>query len=101
MGCYLLFLSCSYLVEFLYSFLCAHFKKSGKHKNKTYRRIPMKVCRMTLTIVIYGKNEEEASKKLVKTVEEAIHGDAWDMHVCVENEVDTEEEGLDEDILED
>ena len=61
----------------------------------------MKVCRMTLTVVVYGKDEEEASEKLVKTTEEALHGDAWDMHVCTENNVDTQEEGLAEDILED
>ena len=61
----------------------------------------MKVSRATIVLVEYGKTDEEATDKLAASLQNVSNGDGWDEAVLVESEVDTEEEGLDEDIFED
>jgi hypothetical protein len=60
----------------------------------------MKVSRATIVLVEYGSTDEEATDKLSAALQEVLNGDGWDQAVSVESEVDTDEEGLDEDILE-
>ena len=60
----------------------------------------MKVSRATIVLVEYGKDDDESTAKLEESLKNLLNGDGWDQAVLVESEVDTEAEGLDEDILE-
>ena len=60
----------------------------------------MKVCRATIVLVEYGKTETEAAEKLSDSLNNVVNGDDWDQFVNVESGIDTDDEGLDEDILE-
>lgn len=61
----------------------------------------MKVSRVSVVIVEYGKTEKEATDKVEQTMHRIMKDPVeWQMHACIENNVDTAEEGLDDNILE-